>query len=599
MQKYSSRKDVPEKYKWNLKDFFKSEKEFEESLDRCKKLVKDLKNYVGCTKDAHKLYEFLNKEIEAIASWEDLYVYAYLINDQELGNEKSIKRKNKAEQLNLELEMNLSFFAPELLKLSKDDYEKLYKTEEKLLEYKSDLDRIYRDKDHTLTEAEEQIISSLVNSMNHFDDISSTMLNTLHDYGTVKIDNEEITIATNNYRHLMKNEDKNIRKDVREKFNKVIDQYSASNAMLLSSYVSMNDTIARIRHFDSSWEQNMFHSNLDSKIFRTLVNTVEKNLGSLQKYYKLKKEALNLKELTSDDLALEMAKSKEEYEIEQAQKIVLEAIKPLGNEYLEKFKKIFDNNYIDYCQYKGKCSGGYSFSTINNNSRILMSYNGSLDSISTIAHEGGHNVHHQFVKENNPMQYRNTPSITAEVASLTNECLLSSYLAENGKTKEERLAGIANILEVIVSNLFGAVREGKMEEEMYDEVHNGGVLTKEYLDKLSYDSLSKYYGDTVKYDDKIKNGWVNRSHYYMNFYLYSYAISISVASYIANKILSGDKDILDKYIKFLKVGSDKWPTETFKVLGIDLNKEETYKNAIEYFDKLIDKYYEIKNGGEK
>ena len=106
MQKYSSRKDVPEKYKWNLKDFFKSEKEFEESLDRCKKLVKDLKNYVGCTKDAHKLYEFLNKEIEAIALWEDLYVYAYLINDQELGNEKSIKRKNKAEQLNLELEIN-------------------------------------------------------------------------------------------------------------------------------------------------------------------------------------------------------------------------------------------------------------------------------------------------------------------------------------------------------------------------------------------------------------------------------------------------------------------------------------------------------------
>lgn len=599
MQKYNSREDVPEKYKWNLKDFFKSEKEFNESLDKCKNLVKELKKYVGCTKDAHKLYEFLNKEIEAIALWEDLYVYAYLINDQELGNEKSIKRKNKAEQLNLDLEMNLSFFAPELLKLSKDDYEKLYKTEEKLLEYKSELDRIYRDKDHTLTENEEQIISSLVNSMNHFDDISSTMLNTLHDYGTVKIDKEEITIATNNYRHLMKNEDKNIRKDVREKFNKVIDQYSASNAMLLSSYVSMNDAIAKIRHFASSWEQNMFHSNLDSKIFRTLVNTVEKNLGSLQKYYKLKKEVLNLKELTSDDLALEMAKSKEEYEIEQAQEIILEAIKPLGNDYTEKFKKIFDNNYIDYCQYKGKCSGGYSFSTMNNNSRILMSYNGSLDSISTIAHEGGHNVHHQFVKENNPMQYRNTPSITAEVASLTNECLLSSYLAENGKTKEEKLAGIANILEVIVSNLFGAVREGKMEEEMYNEVHNGGVLTKEYLDKLSYDSLSKYYGDTVKYDDKIKNGWVNRSHYYMNFYLYSYAISISVASYIANKILSGDKDILDKYIKFLKVGSDKWPIETFKVLGIDLNKEETYKNAIEYFDKLIDKYYEIKNGGEK
>ena len=598
MKKYNSRKEVPDKYKWNLTDFFKTEKDFQENLKKCKSLVNDLKKYIGCTKDAHKLYEFLNKEIEAIALWEDLYVYAYLINDQELGNEKSIKRKNQTEQLNLELEMNLSFFAPELLKLSKDEYDNLYKEEEKLLEFKVSLDRIYREKEHTLTENEEQIISSLINSMNHYDDISSTILNSLHDYGTIKVKGEEVTIATNNYRHLMKNKDKNIRKDVREKFNKTIDQYSTVNAMLLSSYVSMNDTIAKIRHFDSAWDQKLFELNLDNNVFKTLVDTTEDNINVLQKYYKLKKEVLNLEELTSDDMALDMAKLDKEYTIEEAQEIVLEAVKPLGEEYQSKFKKIFDNNYIDYCQYKGKCSGGYSSSTINKNSRILMSYNGNLESISTIAHEGGHNVNHQYVMENNPKQYRNIPRIADEVASLTNECLLSSYFAKNGKTKEERLAGIANILDVIVSNLFGAVREGKMEEDMYNEVHNGGVLTKEFLDKLSYNSLSKYYGNSVKYDDKIKNGWVNRSHYYMNFYLYSYAISISVASYVADKILSGDKKILDKYIEFLKVGSDSWPIDTFKILGIDLCDKTVYKNAINYFDKLIDKYYEINNGGE-
>ena len=598
MKKYNSRKEVPNKYKWNLTDFFKTEKDFQENLKKCKSLVNDLKKYIGCTKDAHKLYKFLNKEIEAIALWEDLYVYAYLINDQELGNEKSIKRKNQTEQLNLELEMNLSFFAPELLKLSKDEYDNLYKKEEKLLEFKVSLDRIYREKEHTLTENEEQIISSLINSMNHYDDISSTILNSLHDYGTIKVKDEEVTIATNNYRHLMKNKDKNIRKDVREKFNKTIDQYSTVNAMLLSSYVSMNDTIAKIRHFDSAWDQKLFELNLDNNVFKTLVDTTEDNINVLQKYYKLKKEVLNLEELTSDDMALDMAKLDKEYTIEEAQEIVLEAVKPLGEEYQSKFKKIFDNNYIDYCQYKGKCSGGYSSSTINNNSRILMSYNGNLESISTIAHEGGHNVNHQYVMENNPKQYRNIPRIADEVASLTNECLLSSYLAVNGSTKEERLAGIANILDVIVSNLFGAVREGKMEEDMYNEVHNGGVLTKEFLDKLSYNSLSKYYGNSVKYDDKIKNGWVNRSHYYMNFYLYSYAISISVASYVADKILSGDKKILDKYIEFLKVGSDSWPIDTFKILGIDLCDKTVYKNAINYFDKLIDKYYEINNGGE-
>ena len=598
MQKYKNRDEVPEKYKWDLTSIFKDEKEFNNSLKKCKELIKKLKEYVGCTKDPKKLYEYLEKEIEAVALWEDLYVYSYLINDQELGKEESVVRKNKTEQLNIDLDLNTSFFAPELLKLSKDEYNDLFKKEERLLIFKASLDRIYRGKDHILTENEEMIISSLVNSMNHYDDISSTLLNTLHDYGKVVIDNEEVTIATNNYGHLMKNKDLEIRKTVRDNFNKQIDKYSTANAMLLSSYVSMNDTIAKIRHYDSSWDQKMFNTNLDSDIFKTLVKTTENNLDVLQRYYDLKKKVLKLDKLTNYDLGLELAKSKEEYSIDDAQEIVLEAIKPLGNEYYEKMKKVFDNRYIDYCQYKGKCSGGYSFSTINNDSRILMSFNGSLDSISTIAHEGGHNVHHQFVKENNDKQYRSTSSITAEVASLTNECLLSSYLADNGKTKEERLAGIANILNVITSNLFGAVREGKMEEDMYNEVHNGGVLTKEFMDKLSYDSLKKYYGKAVDYDKKIKNGWVTRSHFYMNFYLYSYAISISVASFIAKKILDGDKDILDKYIKFLKVGADKWPIEVFKVLDVDLKDEKIYKSAIEYFNSMIDKFYEIYNGGE-
>ena len=133
----------------------------------------------------------------------------------------------------------------------------------------------------------------------------------------------------------------------------------------------------------------------------------------------------------------------------------LKAIKPLGEDYQKHFKKIFDNRYIDYCQYKGKASGAYSASSRDKNSRILMSYNDDLDSISTIIHEGGHNVHHQYVNENNPLQYRSTPSIVAEVASLTNECLLSDYVVNNMSDKNEQLAGLENIMRVIVSNLFG------------------------------------------------------------------------------------------------------------------------------------------------
>lgn len=594
MQKYNNRNEVPEEYKWDLTPFFKNDDEYNEVYDKTTKLVNELKGYVGCTKDANKLYEYLSSQIEAIALWEDLYVYAYLINDQELGVSESLIRKNKAESLEALLLGNTSFFAPELLKLDRNEYEQLFINNPKLEEFRADLDKTYREKEHILSESEEKIVSELVNAMNHYDDMSSNLINSQHDYGKVKLDNGEVvTIAVNNYRSLMRNKNVNIRKKVYNSFNKKLAQYSDSNAMYLNSYVSMNETIAKIRKYKDSWNSKLFGLNMSDKVFKTLVKTTEDNLDSLHKYYELKKDVLGLDVLHRYDLPLEMAKSNKEYSIPEAQKLIREALKPLGEEYLSKFDKIIKNRYIDYCQYKGKCSGGYSFSTVLQDSRILMSYNYNLDSVSTIAHEAGHNVHHQFINENNLPQYRFVGSMVAEVISLTNECLLSSYLAEHGSTKNERLAGIANMLGVIANNLFDAVREGKIEQEMYKEVKNGGMITKDFLDKKSKSSLKKYYGPAVKSDKYASNSWVTRSHYYMNFYLYSYAICISVASSVAKRILAGDKEMLNNYYEFMKLGSDKWPTDAFKVLGVDLESPDVYQNAINYFDELVLKYREI------
>lgn len=596
MQKYNNRSEVPEEFKWDLTPFFKDDKEYEDSFAKTIKLIDELKKYVGCTKDAFKLYEFLNKQTEAIALWEDLYVYAHLVNDQELGVSDSLARKNKAEQLEAALISNISFFEPELLKLDTEEYDKLFVDNEKLIEFKADLDKIYRGKEHVLTENEEKIVNELVNAMNHYDDMSSTLLNSEHDYGKVKLEDGSIAnIATNNYRALMRNKDVNIRKKVYNSFNKKLSQYSNSNAMYLNSYVSMNDTVARIRHYKDAWNSKLFNLNLSDKVFKTLVKTTESHLDSLHRYYELKRDVLGLDVLHRYDLSLEMAKSDKEYSIPEAQELIRAALKPLGEEYLAKYDRIIKNRYIDYCQYKGKCSGGYSFSTILQDSRILMSYNYNLDSVSTIAHEAGHNVHHQFINENNPMHYRSVGSIVAEVVSLTNECLLSNYLAIHGKTKEEKLAGIANMLGVIANNLFDAVREGKIEQEMYSEVHKGGMVTRDFLDKKAKSSLRKYYGSAVKMDKYASNSWVTRSHYYMNFYLYSYSICISVATNVASRILAGDKEMLDNYYKFMKLGSDKWPEEAFSVLGVDLESPIVYENAINYFDDLINKYREILN----
>jgi len=597
MQKYNNRNEVPEKYKWDLTTFFKDDNEFYKKLEEAIIKVKKLEKYSKCTKDAKKIYEFLSKDIEVSSLCQDLYAYAYLINDQELGVASSIDKKNKVENLFTTLETNTSFFAPELLKLDEDSYRKLFIDEPKLEEFKFNLDNIYREKKYILSESEEKIIHTLVNAMNSYDDISSNILNSQHNYGTIITDDGTTQeIASNNYRFLMHDKNRERRKEIYGKFNKVLSQYSSTNASLLNSYINMEDKIAKIRHFNDSWDARLFGLNLSNKVFETLKESTENNLDKMQKYYNVRKKVLKLDKLYPYDLYVDIAKSEKRYSIEEAEEIVLNAIKPLGDNYQEKFKKIFDNHYIDYCQYKGKRSGAYSFSTIGQDSRILMSYNGTIDSISTIAHEGGHNVHHQYINENNPKQYRHASSIIAEVASLTNECLLSSYLANNAETVEEKMTGLANIIEVFVSNFFEAVREGKIEQQMYEHVSNNNPITKEFMNEETYKLLKKYWGNTVELDDEYcKNGWIRRSHYYMNFYLYSYAICVAVAATVASKILSGDTKMLDNYIEFLKVGSDKWPKEAFEVLGIDLENKGVYEDAIKYFDDLLSEFESIYN----
>ena len=594
MKKYNSRSEVPEEYKWNLKDIFKDTSEYDKAFIELKNNIEKLSTFVGCTKDSNKLYEFLQLDNNTLALLYRINVYAFLINDQELGISENMDRMSKAEEQEAKYSNAVSFFSPELLELSKEEYESLFEND-KLNEFKYILDNIYRSKEHILPSDKEIIINELNISQPNYGNASATLLNKLNDYGTITIDGEEEKITQTNLRRLLKNENKDIRQEVRTKYNKVLDQYGDMSAILLNSYVKNNITTCKLHNFKDAWDEKLFNTKMPNEAYEALRTTVEENVDKLQKYFRVFKDTLKLDSLDMCDLNLEMVKLDNEYSIEEAQKLCLEAIKPLGEDYYNHFIKVFNNHYIDYAQYPGKCSGGYSAAGVDFDSRILLSYNYDLDSVSTIAHEGGHNVHHQYVNENNPIQYRDIGSLVSEVASLTNECLLSSYLAENGKDKKEKLKGIENILDVIVSNLFGAVREAKMEQDFYNYVNEGNNITKDYMNKLTSDSIDKYYGDTVNKDEFTGLSWIRRSHYYMDYYLYSYSICISIASYVASEILNGNKEMLDNYIKFLSTGTSIDNIEIFNTLGIDVTDKKVYEKAIEYFDSMLDKFVKLRD----
>ncbi len=592
MKIYNSRAEVEEKYKWDLSEYYKDEADFQKHFDEAKCQIKSLEAYEGCTKDKKKLFEYLTLFNKTYALVEDLYVYAYVLNDQLLGVGENIERINKVSLLDTKFMNATNFFAPEILKLTKDEYQSLFKDYDELNNYKAYLDKIYREKDYVLEKTQEDLIVELVNALNNFQNMSEVMIQQEHDYGTINIDGKSQIITTNNSSMFLKNQDSAIRREVYQKLYQKLDQYGESSASFLDGYVKTNQTTAKLHHYKDAWDKKLFDLNLNNKVFTTLVKTAEENVDKLQKYYNLKSKIQSIR-ITSADLLLPIVKNDKKYSIEEAQQLVRNSLIPLGDEYLEKYDKIIKNRYIDYCQYKGKCNGGYNISSNDKNSLILMNYKEDLVSVSTIAHECGHHVHTQFVHENNPLQYSGIYTLVSEVTSLTNECLLSHYLVKNAKSKNEKLAALENLCNVFCSNFYGAIREGKMEQDMYEEISKGNTITKDFMDNLTLTSLKKYYGNSIEVSNLAKSSWILRSHYYMNFYLYSYSICISIAMAVATKIINGDKDQLNKYYQFLKLGTDIWPVDAFKVLGINLEDKKVYEDAIISFNSLVERLEKI------
>lgn len=439
------------------------------------------------------------------------------------------------------------------------------------------------------------MVSLLTQDLPTYSNIQATIINSCNNYGEITLEDGSVeTLTLTNYRSLLRKSGREKRKEIYLKFQSVIRQYAPIFATSLNNYVKEKASLAKISKFESAWDQKMFALNLSTKVFDALTSTVEERKNLNVKYKNLRSKVLGIDDLMPWDSAVDIAKDKKEYTIEDAQKLVLEALKPLGEDYIKHFKHIFDSNSIDYCQYKGKRSGAYSLSAFNeHDSKILMSFNGNFSNVSTIAHEGGHHVNHQYICENNLPLYSRCSSIVAEVTSLTNEFLLSYYMSYS-KDKDEALMGLSNAINLIDNNIVGAVIEGNIERCMYEEVEKGGSLTTAFLDNLVEKELLKFTCTNELKHEYQKNMWCLRNHYYKFFYLYSYSICASVASFVAKNIIEGNKEVLDNYLKFLKCGTDMSIKDTYKILGVDLEDKKTYEEAMSFYDSLMDKFMEVK-----
>lgn len=592
------RSEIEDKYKWDLTPIYKTEDEWKKDYEEVKneiEKVKDLKNTF--LKDGKELYKFLVYDEGVSRKLEKLYYYAHLNYDSNTLDEKYKVMNNMVTDLFSRYDELSSYVTPEILKLDKEKLDSFYKDEAKLKDYKFNIDDIYRFKEHTLSEDQEKILSNLSKCLSNPEETYEALTDSDFDYDYITDeDGKKVKFNESNYSIFIKSKDRNVRKKA---FEMLHEKYASYKRTITSTYkgeVETNVVTAKIRNYDSAIKASLYQDNIDESVYNNLIKVVNNNLDVLYKYYDVKKNILNLDELHMYDTYVNIIKeSNKKYSFDEAKEIVINALSLLGDEYNSILNKAFEEKWIDIYHSKGKRSGAYSSGNYDVNPYVLLNYEGTLNDVSTLAHELGHSMHTYFSCHNNPYQYSSYRIFVAEVASTVNELLLANYMLKNSNNKEEKLTIINHILDLYKATLYRQTMFAEFEKITHEKRENGEVLTSDLLSDIYYDLVKKYFGDNVVCDDLIRFEWARIPHFYYNFYVYKYATGISAASYIVDGILNKKEGALEKYIKFLKTGGSMYPIDELKIAGVDMNDENVILSAIKTFENYLNEFIEIYN----
>lgn len=561
---------------WDMSKLYKSNEDWEKNLGKFKKETKELKNYVGkVTRSQKHLLYALNIKEELDSKLEKLYAYVSLNSDV---NKNSYKYLNMNEDLNKvykEYSSICSDLELEVLKLSNKDFKEIMKSEKISNKYSMYLNHIRRNKKHYLNSKEEELLSDIGDIASLPKEVYDLFLNM----------DKKSSLNPSDYSLALESSNRETRKKAYE--NESL-QYNDNINMLSGLFIGQvkkNIFYSNTRGYKNSRAMYMSGDDIDPKVYDELVDTVDKNLGSLHKYISLRKKVLNLDKAYSYDMHAPIINPVDEHiSYDKAQSIVYAALNPLGKEYGDILFKAFNERWIDVYSDENKVSGAYCLSVYNNHPYVLMNYSGNLDSVSTLSHELGHAVY-GYMSSKNQNYLNSKPSIfTHEVASITNEALLYEMLIKNTQNNDEKAYYITQYLDLIKNTLFVQTMYAEFEYKVHQKIESGEAVNVLVLNDIWGELLQKYYGKDFELDQLSKVGWSKIPHFYNSFYVYKYATGCSAGIAFSQDII---KNGPENYLSFLKKGGSNYPIELLKESGINLYSTKPIEQTTEKFNSLV------------
>ena len=583
------RNTIENKFKWTIDEMYPNEEAMDKDIQKLKDLIEESKKYKGTLADSEEnLFQALNISEQASRLLQNLYVYTHMKSHEDTRINKNQANATKTDMLSTELSMATSYMVPEIIAMDSDKLGNYLKSE-KLSYYKKHIDDILRLKPHTLNEREEELLAA-VSDLSGVPENIYDMLS-FADLQFPEIEDEKgekIRVTHANFSLFLKSKDARVRKDAFEAMYSVYNQYKNTFASTLYGGIKSEIFYAKTRKYESALQGSLFQDNVSVDVYNNLIDAVHENLDTLNDYIDLKKKFLGLDKINMYDLYVPLTENFDmEISYEKAQKIILEALKPLGEEYLENVKKAFAEGWIDVYGNEGKQGGAYSWGSYDSKSYILMSYKDDLNSLFTLIHEMGHSMHSYYSKNNQPYLYSGYKIFVAEVASTLNELLLINYLLKNASSKEEKVYLLNYYLEQFRTTVYRQTMFAEFEKICHGKVENGEPLTAEDFNNIYYDLNKKYYGESCEVNEDIALEWARIPHFYSNFYVYKYATGFSAASALSKQIIEEGDSAVDRYKEFLKSGGSEFPLDQLRKAGVDMEKKEAVDEALHVFKDLV------------
>ena len=586
------RNEINEKDTWDLSTIFETDQKWEEELALLTEDTKEAASLEGHLLDSAKsLLNITERYLDLSRRLEKLYVYAHMKNDQDTRVAKYQEYYAKAMTLYSQLDQVFSFYEPEFMAITEEQYQNFLAEEPKLQPYKHFFDKLLQNKDHVLSQREEELLAGAGEIFGAASETFAILDNADIVFPFVKDeDGNEVQLSHGVYMRLVESKNREVRRGAYEALYSTYEQYQHTYAKTLQTNVKVQNYRAKVRNYKSAREAALAANFVPESVYDNLVSAVRKHLPLLHRYLALRSKILGIPDLKMYDVYTPLSSVEYSFTYEEALKKAEEALAVLGEDYLSRVKRAFSERWIDVYENQGKRSGAYSGGSYDTNAFMLLNWQDNLDNLFTLVHETGHSMHSSYTRETQPYVYGDYSIFLAEIASTTNENILTEKLLQEVQDDATRFAILNNFLDGFRGTVFRQTQFAEFEHAIHQADQNGEVLTSELLNNLYADLNQEYYSLSKEDNPQIQYEWARIPHFYYNYYVYQYSTGFAAASALAEKIVHGSQEDRDRYIDYLKAGKSDYPLNIMRKAGVDMEKEDYLNDAFAVFERRLDEF---------